>query len=87
MNNKGADQWSGKYCKCSNISNSFLFLFSITMLVLRAGINKMLVRIANREDPAQTASSRNEINKQLTYILFLYSDTDRGLIYTLKFKT
>ena len=27
------------------------------MLVIRAGINKMLVRIANKEDPDQTASS------------------------------
>ena len=27
------------------------------MLALRAGIPKTLVRIANREDPAQTASS------------------------------
>ena len=26
------------------------------MLVFRAGIHKMLVRIANREDPDQTAS-------------------------------
>ena len=27
------------------------------MLVIKAGIHKMLVRIANREDPDQTASS------------------------------
>ena len=26
------------------------------MLIIRAGIHKMLVRIANREDPDQTAS-------------------------------
>ena len=45
------------YSKCSNISNTFLFLLSNTMLVFRAGIYKMLVRIANREDPDQTASS------------------------------
>ena len=33
------------------------FLFSIKMLVFRAEIKKkMLVRIANREDPDQTAS-------------------------------
>ena len=37
--------------KFSNISNTFLFLFSNKMLVIRAGIHKMLVRIANREDP------------------------------------
>ena len=27
------------------------------MLVIKSGIHKMLVRIANREDPDQTASS------------------------------
>ena len=45
------------YDKYSEISNTFLFLFSNQMLVIRAGIHKMLVRIANREDPDQTASS------------------------------
>ena len=35
----------------------FFFLFSNKMLVFRAGIYKILVRIANREDPDQTASS------------------------------
>ena len=43
-----------KHGKCSKISNTFLFLFSNKMLVIRAGIHKMLVRIANREDPDQT---------------------------------
>ena len=38
------------------ISNTFLFLFSTKMLVFRAGIHKMLARIANRKDPDQTAS-------------------------------
>ena len=42
--------------KCSKISDTFLFLFSNEMLVSRIGIHKMLVRIANREDPDQTAS-------------------------------
>ena len=32
-------------------------LFSKKMLLFRAGIYKMLVEIANREDPDQTASS------------------------------
>ena len=44
------------YSKCSKISNTFLFLCSRKMLVFRAGIHKMLVEIANREDPDQTAS-------------------------------
>ena len=38
------------------ILNAFLFLFSNKMLVIRAGIHKMLVGIVNREDPDQTAS-------------------------------
>ena len=43
--------------KCSKISNTFLFLLSTKMLVIRAGIHKMLVSISNREDPDQTVSS------------------------------
>ena len=39
--------------------NTFLFLFSNKILVIRAGIHKMLVRIANRENPDQTASSES----------------------------
>ena len=45
------------YGKCSKISNTFLLLFSIKMLVIRTGIHKIIVRVANREDPDQTASS------------------------------
>ena len=43
----------GVYSKCCKISNTFLFLFSNEMQVwvIRAGINKLLVRIANSEDP------------------------------------
>ena len=41
--------------KCSKMLNTFLFLFTNKILVIRAGIHKMLVRIANREDPDQTA--------------------------------
>ena len=44
------------YSKCSKISNTFLCLFSTMMLLIRAGILKLLVRIANRS-PDQTASS------------------------------
>ena len=43
-----------RYGKCSEISNTFLF--SNKMLTIRFGIHKMIVRIANREDPDQTAS-------------------------------
>ena len=45
------------YGKCSKISNTFLLLFSNKMVIFRAGIHKILVRIENREDPDQTASS------------------------------
>ena len=41
--------------KCSKISNTFLFLFENKMLVIMVGIHKMYVRIANMEDPGQTA--------------------------------
>ena len=44
------------YCKCYKILITFLFLFPNKMLS-RAGIPEMLVRIADREDPDQTASS------------------------------
>ena len=43
--------------KCPKISNTVPFLFSHKMLVFRVGIYKMLVRIKNRDDPDQTASS------------------------------
>ena len=43
------------YGKCSKILNAFL-LFSNKILLFRAGIHKMLVRIENRADPDQTAS-------------------------------
>ena len=35
---------------------TLIFLFSNKMLVFRAGMHKILVRIANREDHDQTAS-------------------------------
>ena len=40
------------------VQTHFSFLFSNEMLVIMAGIHKMLVRIENREDPDQTASFR-----------------------------
>ena len=45
------------YGKCSKILDTFSFFFSNKMLVFRAWIQKMLVRIASREDPDQAASS------------------------------
>ena len=45
------------YGKCVKISNTFLFLFSNKVLVIKAGIQEVFVRIANMKDPDQTASS------------------------------
>ena len=45
------------YGKCSKILNTFHHLFSNKMWVIRGGIHQILVRIANREDTDQTASS------------------------------
>ena len=39
-----------QYGKCSKILNTFLFLFSNKMLVIKAGIYKRLIRIPNSED-------------------------------------
>ena len=47
----------GMYGKCSKILNTFHYLFSKKMWVIRVKINKIFVRIANREDSDQTASS------------------------------
>ena len=44
--------------KCSKILKTFLFMFFLNkVLICRAGIYKMLVIIANREDPDQAAST------------------------------
>ena len=40
-----------QYKKGFKVSNTFLFLSLNRIWVIRAGIHKMLVRIANREDP------------------------------------
>ena len=45
------------YGKYSKISTIFPFSSSNKMLVFRAGIHILLVRIVNREDVDQTASS------------------------------
>ena len=42
-----------QYGKCFKT----LFSFPFQNFVIRAGIHKMIVRIANREDPDQTTSS------------------------------
>ena len=61
------------------ILNTFLFLFSNKMLFFRTGIYIMLVRIANREDPDETASS-----EAVWYLsaLFVYNYTIRNISLT-----
>ena len=43
---------------CSKMLNTFLFLFSNKMWVIKAGIHKMLVRIASRETLFRQCLSR-----------------------------
>ena len=50
---------SNGYGICSKIFNTLLFMFSNKMLVSRAGIHKTGVRVANRKNPDQTASSES----------------------------
>ena len=54
---KKMDMSSFLYGNCSKILNTCLFLFSTKVLVIVAGIHKVLVKMANREVPDQTASS------------------------------
>ena len=42
--------------KCSKILNTLYFFFTNKIVVIKARINKMFVRVANSEDPDQTAS-------------------------------
>ena len=49
---------------CSKILNPTLFLLK-KIVVIRPGINKILVRIANREDPDQ-------VGRQIKIDFFLY---------------
>ena len=44
------------YGKCCKTLNTLLFLFSKKIVLFGAGINKVLRRIANREDLDQTES-------------------------------
>ena len=44
------------YSKCSKILNTFFYLFSNKILLIRAGNRKMFLKIANREDPDLTTS-------------------------------
>ena len=47
------------YGKCSKISNTFFILVSNETMVIRAGNHKLLVKIAKRDEPDQTASEES----------------------------
>ena len=55
------------YVKCPKILNTFIFKFSNKMLFIRAGIHKMLVGIANREDPDYTDLDLTLFGKQVVF--------------------
>ena len=57
VHNKGSQVRIFNYGICPKILNTFLFLLSNKMLIIMAGIIKMLVWKENREGPDQTASS------------------------------
>ena len=44
------------YGKCSKILNTSYSFFTNKIMVIKARLNKMLVRVANSEDPDQIAS-------------------------------
>ena len=50
------------YSICSKISNTLLIPLSNKMLVFSAGIHKMLVRIANSEDPVEGSKISNSFH-------------------------
>ena len=52
----------------SQISYTFLFQFSTKFLVIRAETRKMLIRIANREDPDQTTYSERPDQTALIWV-------------------
>ena len=47
-----------------------LFLFSNKMLAINDGIHKVLLRIANSEDPDQTASKESDLGLHCYLVLF-----------------
>ena len=59
------------YSKCSKFLNTFLFLFSDNMLVLKAGAHKTLVRLANRRTLNRLLlQKQSDLGLHFLYILF-----------------
>ena len=56
----GTEQYFGTVTEHSKILITFLFLFSNKMLIITVGIHKIFVRIANKEDLDQVASSEGK---------------------------
>ena len=61
--------WQATNGKSSKTLNTFLFLFSNKMLLMRAGIHKVFVRITNKEDPDQTFSLEKNVFFRSSLIL------------------
>ena len=57
------------------ILNTFIFLFISKILVIRAGSDKILVRIANREDPNQTSSAEAVLSGSVLFVLVYLTAT------------
>ena len=71
--------------KCSKISNTFLILFFNKMLVVRAGVHKILDRIANRESPGQTCVwvVCSIFDRQVVFKIFRHTHTHcAGKVFT-----
>ena len=68
------------YGKCSKILYTFPFLFSNKVLFIRAGIQKILVRIANREDPGHL---KKQSDLSMSYLSRLFC---RQLVFEVVFE-
>ena len=64
--------------KCSKISNTFRFLFSNNMVVIRAGTHNMLVRKANGKDPDQLLQKQSDLGMSCLLRLLRQAPTVRN---------
>ena len=58
--------------KCSEISNTFLFLFLNKMLGIRTGTHKILLRIANRGDLFGSQGSSTVLTHKQHLVIILF---------------
>ena len=66
------DFYTFDFGKCSK---KFHFLFSNKMLIIRDRTHKMLVKIANKEDPDQTASSEAICSGYALFVLAFFKNS------------